>query len=158
MEPDQYFPQTSTWLQLAAQTADFCMAFRGSMGPRHQHGPWPYQGYQSIHLGPSGATWTIGLNMASNDHTRHSTRCMPPQGKKAQGHHRVISLHTSAWDLSLYWAAVWTTDANMASGGPSRRSDPGSEPFLILSLCSPGQGGGNPMAGWQVGGIGGRRH
>lgn len=41
------------------------------------------------------------------------------------------------WASSWSWIAAWTTDSNMASSGvtdhsgPSRRSDPETEPFII---------------------------
>lgn len=91
---------------------------------------------------PSEATLTIETGMASSGSTAHR-------------HHHGFSpqhrLQTTTWPLVVTWAMDINTDPSysrtldpdialssvMNHSGPSRRSNPESEPFLILPLSLP---------------------
>lgn len=97
------------------RTTDSPVALSSCMGPRHQHGP----------------RW----------HSCHSHQ-HGPRGNDAQGikqQHR-FHMFTRISGFVMIWGKSMDTDTNMASGGfvdhsgPSRKSNPESEPFLSSDL------------------------
>lgn len=114
-------PWTLTWLQMITNLP---VGFSGNIGCRHQHGPWKYQGHQLTH-GPHSYTC---------HRLRHGLRWLhmsltsgwSPKG----GHHQVMRQRcrqhkcTSLADFISFWAAAWTTDTTMSSGGIVDQSGP----------------------------------
>lgn len=135
------FLPSSTFLQFLQQTSSKC--------------PWSGSSQHSLLV----AAWTIGLTVASGGYACHSHQhgleaAMPEDVTKAP----VAStdcIHPQGRQTSWPGAVVWTTDTNVASSSiedcssPSRRSNPESESFLIMSIHHCPEPGGSREAWWQ---------
>lgn len=135
------FLPSSTFLQFLQQTSSKC--------------PWSGSSQHSLLV----AAWTIGLTVASGGYACHSHQhgleaAMPEDVTKAP----VAStdcIHPQGRQTSWPGAVLWTTDTNVASSSiedcssPSRRSNPESESFLIMSIHHCPEPGGSREAWWQ---------